>query len=171
MRSTLLLFSMAIILLSSCSSNEQNDSWVEGTWELTEWNLDFSVDIDKDGIASFNLLDEIACSNKETIKFDQNKVFTSRIEHQPNVRFYIADNTDAFLYDIECGEGIISTTGLNYVISGAMVEVNESSELSYVKEGNTLVRYIASDIKVYGNNNFTEVVATISTTKVFEKID
>ena len=66
-------FLLAIIVLcSSCSENDSvEDVSILGEWELTEWRIGLEADINKDSVASYNLLDEIECNNQELITVEE----------------------------------------------------------------------------------------------------
>lgn len=159
-----LFYFFASILFVSCSK-EADSSWSEGSWELIEWNLDFDVD---EGIRSINLLDEIQCSYRETLVFDSINVFTSTVAYQPQITANTILNSDELFFNIECGEGIISVTGLHYAEKTDLVEVND--DIVFLKEGNTLVEYPYTNIVLY-NNDFTEIIDTLTAKKIFRKQD
>lgn len=68
----ILLFTMVFTILISCNIN--NDDGVPppnfdviGLWDLTEVNIDPPQDINEDGMASTNLLDELDCLSGELL--------------------------------------------------------------------------------------------------------
>ena len=55
----LLAFTFLIVATSCSSDNNDNPTQVDGTWKLTAWNVGESYDLNNDGTASSNLLDEM----------------------------------------------------------------------------------------------------------------
>lgn len=62
------LFTCLVLLFISCSSDDENNTnddnaLVIGTYNLTEINVNVAQDVDEDGTASNNMLDELDCLN------------------------------------------------------------------------------------------------------------
>ena len=127
---------LALILLS-CGNDDDNsnsEASIEGTWKLSSWSAEEAVDLNNDGVAHLNLLDEMNCYANETI------VFTS------NTATYNGTSYADITFDLETG----SSNQYNYTIN--CIEENSSQQGTYVKNGNTVV------ITFEGDNT----VATVS---------
>ena len=70
-------------MLLSCSSDDNNDNnnvSVEGTWELTKFELTEEVDLDNDGTASADIMGQTECFNNSTLVFDADNTADFNIE-------------------------------------------------------------------------------------------
>ena len=138
----------ALVLVSACSgSDDDNNSSVEleGTWKLTAWNIGESVDLNNDGTASSNLLDEMDCYNNETIVFSSTDIAT------------IINTSYADIY-VELEEG----SETDYIFEVECELENDSFTATYVRNGNTVTFTFAGDVEDGEDEEDTDVlIATL----------
>ncbi len=154
------------LLLVSCSDDDNEDVSIVGTWKLTAWEVADGLDINNDGTASVNILDEIECANNETLIFESNGVVASNKTFNPDIGIALKQGTtNNYTFNITCDEqGVIGfATSYSQSMDTVIFNNNESTII-----GNQLFRVIKESIKIY-NEDFTEVVATKSLTLVYTK--
>ena len=154
------------LLLTSCYKDSDDEMTVEGVWELTAYNVVDGFDINNDGIASVNLLNELSCSNNETLVFNSKGIVTSNQTFNPNIEISLANGTsNNFIFNVKCdAEGTIGYA-TNFTVNGNMVLINDSVS---TLNGNKLSRIFVDAIKIY-NQDFTQMVATKDVTLVYTK--
>jgi hypothetical protein len=160
-----LLLALVSVIFASCSKDEINEnSKVIGSWTLTNYEIGVSVDIDKNGSESFNLLEELECENKEVLIFEANGTVSSNDTFNPNIAISKLDISDDYVFDVECAEGIISFA-TSYVLDNNTVEFSDkTSNIS----GNTLTRVFENAIEIY-NEDFSEIQETRNLTLIYTK--
>lgn len=161
-------------MVTSCSSdNDDNPIQVEGTWKLTAWNVGESYDLNNDGTASSNLLDEIDCYNNETIVF-ANNIATYMSTSYADIYFESSEEGES-TYTIEC-EQEIENSPAAYSVSGNTVTITETYEedgevyedvIVATMNGNMLSFVIPDGYYVEGDD--FEVVVEQDLTFVFTK--
>lgn len=146
--------------------NKFNDFSVVGTWELTMWTIQESIDLNDDTISSMNLLDEASCDNNETLKFDDNGTVSSNMTYNPQVTISLRDgSTDDYIFNVVCDmDGTIGTASEYTQNSNSVTLFNTSAVLN----GNQLTVVYEDAIDIY-NEALTEVVATKDLTLVYTK--
>lgn len=109
MKKTTLLFA-ATLMAFSCSDDDDNNAPValDGTWKLTYVNLYTEpTDLNGDGIASENFMDETSCMNSATIVFRPNNTATfgltciSDSTEPETVTYNTNGNTVEFIYAVQ----------------------------------------------------------------------
>ena len=126
-----LLSVCTLVLFTSCSSDEmqnQNNSNIQGVWKLSAWNIEGGFDMNNDGVINTNLLNEIDCSQNETLLFEPNGVVSLNTTFNPEIEIALLNNTDdEYLFNIKCDtEGIISLA-TSYAISGSYILIGDSN--------------------------------------------
>lgn len=112
-----------------------NTTSIDGTWKLTAWNATNAVDINNDGTASVNLLDELNCYDNETIVFSSDNT---------------AISMSTTYADIEV-ELVVGTTN-EYNFTSTCVPEIENTNLTWAQVGNIVA---TTDVVSGGTNNFT----------------
>lgn len=126
--------------LGDCSA--ASGTVVEGTWKLTAWNVVEAIDLNNDGNASLNLLDEMDCYNNETLVFNADNTGTSMSTSYADFEIFIeAGTTNSFDYTINC------------------VEENDNTDFTWSQSGNTVSVTISSS-----TNDWTLIGNTLSIT-------
>ncbi|MER3375247.1 MAG: lipocalin family protein [Allomuricauda sp.] len=109
---------LAAILISSCSSDDGDGSVsasIVGTWDAVEFNMAAGVDLNEDGTASENLLDELDCF-ASTVTFTADGGYSTA-----TTGIYFEANEDSF--SITC-DGVETTSG-TYALNGNTLTTND----------------------------------------------
>jgi hypothetical protein len=161
---------LLIILVSICSfacTDEIYDfASVEGEWKLTGYNSVTGFDINDDGVKSVNLLEEIECTNNETLIFDSNGVMSSNNTFNPKIDIALKDGSKSeYVFNVECDlEGVIGfATG--YSQNGDIITYKNHSA-SIIE--NQIFIVFENAIEIY-NADYTEVIETQDLTLVYTK--
>ena len=131
----------AAAMLLSCNSDDNNDSTnvsVEGTWELTKFELTEEVDLDNDGTASANLMDQTECFNNSTLVFDADNTADFNIESLDVEIQPVEGGTEGeYEYVVTC-EGVETNT-YTYTTSNNVVTVDTGTlPIALTRDGNKL---------------------------------
>ncbi len=113
---------------------------MEGTWLLTAWNaVNEPVDINNDGTASTNLLDEMDCYTNETLVFNANGTGTNNSTSYADFAFdIVVGTTNEFNYTVDCIEEI-ETTNITWSQNGNTVTIgDEFGDFDWTLNGNQL---------------------------------
>lgn len=159
-----------LVLTTSCSSDDDdnnNSVELEGTWRLTAWNVGESYDLNNDGTASENLLDEFDCLNNETLVFMNGiATYMSTSYLEIYVEFGEGGESDA-TYTIEC-ELEDEDTPATYTQNGNTISIlTEDSTLVATLDGNTLSFVVPEGFYVEGDDFEVEIEQDL--TYVFTK--
>lgn len=154
--------------LAACSkdSSEQDLAPLNGVWQLTAWNVNESMDMDKDGVAHTNILDEISCPNNETLEFDANGVVTFNNAFNPNIKITALNNVVANLdIKIVCDNGSIGSASTyvlkgNTITMGSTIAVLNGNEIDILRKGK---------FKILGSDMAT-VLFTMDVMEVYTKM-
>ncbi|WP_458625901.1 hypothetical protein [Winogradskyella sp. PC D3.3] len=150
--------------ITSCS--DRNDHQITGVWLLTTRTIDIPFDVNEDGIAHTNLLDEIDCNERETLSFDTNGMITSGNEFSNTLRFYKEVNTGRYKLNSDCNrEGIISFASTYDIIEENTFKI---SNRVYVLSDNTLTTVYKDAVDIY-NDDFSEVLETKDLKLIYTK--
>jgi len=157
---------LILILLAFSCSSDADDNVIDGVWMLTEWNITDGFDINKDGIVNTNILNELACENKETLVFESTGVVSSNHTFNPSIVIALVNGTSSnYIFDVTCDDDEIISFATTFKVQGSLVLINDSIATA---NRNTLTRVFLDAIKIY-NEDFTEVVATKDLTLVYKK--
>jgi len=168
------LFNLCIIgvlvCFTSCSTEDTEDSEVSaiiGVWELTAWNINGGFDMNNDGVASSNLLNEIDCSSNETLVFDKNGVVSLNTTFNPDLKIALLDETsDAYRFEVTCDtEGVISLA-TEYSFNNVALTIGENEARI---DNNKIFIVFEDRLKIY-NEDLTEVLDTKDLTLVYSKV-
>tara|TARA_B100000809_G_C15018858_1_gene487702 strand:- start:171 stop:854 length:684 start_codon:yes stop_codon:yes gene_type:complete len=135
---------VAVDTLGDCTNNNQQATGVQGTWLLTSWLGEEPLDLNNDGTASDDFLDEIDCYENETIVFD---IDGTAVAMSTSFASFIFDievgTTDQFIYTIEC-EFEDENTNLTWSQSGSLVTIDDGTTVSdFILDGNQLSVFIS----------------------------
>lgn len=164
--SFLILF-LFILSFQSCFK-DQDDTFnndLIGTWKLTGYNVEGGFDINADGVADTNLLNEIECPNDETLVFVSNGIVSSDKTYNPLLEIGLVEGTnDRYVFNVECPDGDIGFSA-TYTQNNGSVTIQDRMA---VLNGNQLARVFENAINIY-NEDFTQVIATKTLTMVYTK--
>ena len=166
MNKLLFVLCFVSLLLTSCSGEDQDEISVVGTWRLTTWNVADGFDINNDGAVSTNILDEIECTNDETLIFEAKGVVSSNKTYNPDIDIALLEGTtDEYTFRVTCDEQGVIGFATTYSQSIGTVIFNDRE---FTLIGNQLFRVNKEAIKIY-NENFTEVVDTKDLKLIYTK--
>jgi len=136
----------ACITLASCADDDSNESVngnvaLEGTWELTTFNLQGGVDLNNDGTISENFMTETGCFDNSTVVFNNNGVATFYVQGL-DIGVTGAGTTEAE-YTVDC----LAPTPVSATYTATETSVtfdfegtdDDEQPLSFARNGNTLV--------------------------------
>lgn len=125
--------------LGDCSVDNEEASDIEGTWLLTAWIGTEAIDLNGDGTASLNFLDEMDCYENETIVFNADGTAVSMSTSFASFVFDIeVGTTDEFIYSFEC-EFEDENTDMTWSQSGGVVVIDDGMLVSdFTLSGNQL---------------------------------
>ncbi|MEM6515725.1 MAG: hypothetical protein AAF688_06045 [Bacteroidota bacterium] len=142
----------AIDNLGDCSNNQQTTN-IPGTWKLTAWNIDGGLDLDNDGTASVNVLDEMDCYNNETIVFNADGtasvISTSFADIESE--FELGSN-DEFDFTVECIQDDETTTGTWTEDSNTLTFTYDDFDetIEFTIENNDISYFIPNGFTTFG---------------------
>lgn len=147
----ILLLLITFFTITAC----QDANSLYGEWKLSSWYIGVDIDLNKDGIKSSNLLDEVNCKNKEvlTIKSD----VTLNVVNTYSTVIKISKNDNKYTFDIVCDEGNLGFATTYKVVDDKIVTAPNSEE--YLFKGKQLTRTFKNAISIY-NIDFTKVIET-----------
>ncbi|OAB80508.1 lipocalin family protein [Cochleicola gelatinilyticus] len=147
MKNFLSLLAIALVI-TSCSSDDDNGgetASLVGTWKMTSFGGESTIDIDMDGSASSNLLIETNCYQNETLTFADNGTGVSTSTSYAEITLDISsDAPEGGEYTIECIEEI-EISPLTFTQSGNTVDIDSDGEsIEAELSGNTMTIVIPS---------------------------
>lgn len=164
-----ILIACTLVFFTSCSSDSvqiQNELNILGLWELAAWNVEGGFDMNNDGEINTNLLNEIECSQNETLLFEANGVVSLNTTFNPDIEIVVLNNeTNEYRFNIECDtEGVISLA-TSYSVNGSSISLGESNAQF---DGNQISIVFKNSLEIY-NEDATEVIETKDLTLVYLK--
>lgn len=151
------------ILVDELDNCEVEEVDVIGTWKLVSWNTDELRDIDNDGIATNNYLDDIDCYDNETILFNSDGTGTLFLRSFAEFTFTpTEDGEDFFILctDIDIDQSFTWTETFNSV---TLLFIDGTS-MSLFKNGSL---YIAIDDAFYATSTVDNSVITERITFIY----
>lgn len=164
------LFSLFVLVsITGCSSDDEqnnNQSKIQGIWKLSAWNVEDGFDMNFDSVVSTNLLNEIDCTQNETLLFDANGIVSSNNTFNPDLEIVLINEaTQEYSFSIECDiEGVIGFATL-YSVKGNNVLFGENNA---ILDGNHISILFENSIEIW-NNDLTQIVDTKDLTTVYIK--
>ncbi|WP_178988932.1 lipocalin family protein [Winogradskyella schleiferi] len=170
----------SLSLTTACSSDDDDNtsSNIEGAWKLTAWNVSgSSYDLNNDGTASTNLLEEMNCYNNETIVFNNNVATYMTTSYADIYAELVAGSTSDYVYTIECQDEV-SNSPASYSVNGNTVTITTTYEedgtiyeviLLATLNGNTLSFVLEEGLYIEENVGF-DVIVEQDLTLVFTKL-
>ena len=154
----------AVDALSDCTDVVVEDEEVVGTWKLTAWIGEEPTDLNNDGVASANFLNEMDCYTNETIVFNADNTGVAMSTSYASFNFEIeVGTTDEFDYTIDCIEEI-ENTDATWSQNGNIVSVTSMGDTwDYTLDGNQLSILVPEGFLAF-NADFT---ATTSQDLIF----
>jgi hypothetical protein len=149
--------------LGNCmgDDNEPADVEVPGTWKLTAWNVAEATDVNNDGTASTNVLDEIDCYEDETIVFSADNtgviMSTSYAELSLTIE---AGTTDSYVFAQDC-IAEIENTAFTWTQTGSTIVITDPTgmELNLTQSGNEMSYTVPDGFQVI---NSDDLMVTVS---------
>jgi hypothetical protein len=138
-----------------------------GDWKLVGYSIGEAHDINDDGVSHINLLNELNCENKEVLKFETTGIVSSSASYNPTLDVSKRVLDDSYVFHAECPEGVIGFATDFQQISDATFRFN-GREFTIVDNMFTLV--FIDDIKIYDNNNLSEVIETKNVVLTYSKL-
>lgn len=137
------LFAFAFLFFS-CSSDDNapppdDDSAAVGIWILTALNINPPQDLDMDGNASGNLLDELPCATG-TITIDQDGSWSSTIQN-----LSITSITGG-LFEINCSGSSTQSSGAWLLQGNQLTLFRDFSSVLFTLDGDTLTNNSNEDL-------------------------
>jgi hypothetical protein len=125
--------------LGDCSTDNEPNEALEGTWKLTGWIGEEPIDLNNDGTESVNFLDEMDCYENETIVFNADNTAVAMSTSYASFIFDIeTGTTNEYDYTIEC-EFENENTNMTWIQNGDTVTVDDGSAVSdFTLNGNQL---------------------------------
>ena len=167
------LLAVSTLILNSCSSDDDGNSSnvsLVGTWKLTAWNSTTAFDINNDGTASTNLLQEFDCYDNETIVFSANNTAIANSTSYADITAEItAGTTDEYTYTIECIDEA-DFFPLTWTLNGntLIFDQDTEDEITATLSGNTISILIPAGFEVY-SEDFSDVVVSEDIIFVYTK--
>jgi len=158
------VFSASIDALDSCN-NGQSVSDIIGTWQLTAWLVQNGLDLNNDGSANLNLLDEMDCYNNETIVFNtDNRAFINSRSFAEIVVEFEAGSTNSFDYFINCieEENITTATWTEDGDSITLAYDGTDEEIQFTLETNQLSLLVPEGFFAQSSDFSLEVLEDIT---------
>ena len=164
-----------VLLFSSCIVNDTfaDDPLIslEGTWRLTSFGIGNGYDLDGDGVASSNLLDETECYNNETLEFrDDNSGESVSTSYADIEVTFVAGSTTEVAYAVSCINEMLreeftwSRNGNNITINVGGSSFNASTNIN-----NKLSFVIPQGFSIEVPENGVLVTFTSNVTMVYTK--
>ena len=157
-------------LIYSCNSENQNTpetTALEGVWHLTAWNVVQGLDMDQDGTAHTNLLDEISCENAETLEFDTHGIVSFNNSFSPDLKITrVPDNPGKYNFDITCDNKRILGSASTFKKSGKTLMIGDTPATI---NGNEITIVRKNKIKIF-DQSLTKLQKTLDVSVVYTKI-
>ncbi|MFD1014519.1 hypothetical protein [Winogradskyella rapida] len=149
---------------TACSDNDK--SKVIGVWELTTRTIAIPFDVNEDGVANTNLVEEIDCNSLETLTFEENGSVYSGNEASVLMQFYKHDEDDTYGLQVDCNkESLISFASSYDEVNANTVQI---SGRNYEIQGDTMTVVFEDAITIY-NEDFSEALETKDLTLIYTK--
>lgn len=114
---TLLFASMLIVSCSSDDGDASDDgASIVGVWDAIEFNTAIGLDLNDDGTASSNLLDELDC-------FEVSSTFTEEGTFTSTSSSILFEGTDID-FTLSCDDGVETNSG-TYVLNGSALTTTD----------------------------------------------
>lgn len=164
------LFAIASVAFLALGCSGEDDGTivgasVEGTWDLTSFELNQAFDLNGDGTPSSNIFNETNCfqdtyivfddGNDATVYFDDIVVNMDVVE---GVEVYSADCTASTSY-----------TGTYTVIGNNVTVTGEGQTIYLSRDGDTMTLIVPEMIEIPTEDGGIETVITVGATLVFTR--
>ena len=173
-RISLILLAILSLMFASCSGdddgNDNQNVSIDGTWKLTAWNASSAFDINNDGTANINILDELNCYDNETIVFSANNTAVVNSTSYADITGeIIVGTTDEYMFMIDCVEEN-DTFLLTWSLNGNTIIFDDGTEdqITGTLTGNQISIVIEEGLVIY-NDDYTEIIVNQDLTFVYTK--
>lgn len=141
-----------------------------GTWRLVAWLPDPTSDIDNDGMATDNYLDDIDCYNNETLTFNSNGTGTIFHRSIATITYSPIPGTDQLEFSSTCND-ISEDVLFNWAQDGNAITftLSDGTVLNYFRNANRLYRAVDNGFYATSAIDGTSVI-TDRVTYVYVKI-
>ncbi|MGB1230820.1 MAG: hypothetical protein ACPG5M_01130 [Winogradskyella sp.] len=168
---------LMVVISFSCSNDDDGGSdnvELTGTWKLTALNAIETYDLNNDGSASINLLNEMNCLTNETLVFSDTNVVTANSTSYVDIYAELeTGSTTDYDYTVECESEVYSDPA-TYVRNGNSVTItiqddeDEDEVLVGIISGNTFSFVVPESLYIENLDNFDEDIEQ-DVTYVFTK--
>ena len=154
-------FLLAVTLLAgltfSCSNDDDgnNNVAVEGTWKLTAFNIESSIDLNGDGTASSDLLEETNCYQNEIIEFNADNSATVKSTSYLDMEGQYDANTGAFEIITNCVSEIENLAGTWAQAGGTVTVTVNGQPVVFTQAGSVLTATVPAGYEVPTDDNGT----------------
>lgn len=140
-----------------------------GTWKLVSWLNDQGIDVDNDGVETFDYLEEIDCYTNETITFnaDGTGIFFLRSVAQIT---YTPDGLGGEDFFVDC-TSISNSITFTWIQDGnntVIITFQDGSTENYFRNADSLFKVIAGGFTATNTSNPNETIVE-PVTYVYEK--
>lgn len=175
----LIILAVAAFLTLSCGGEDDTTivgASVEGTWDLTAFDINEAFDLNGDGTSSQSLISEAGCYQNSSLEFHSDNTVTINIEELDINMELVIGTEDTYEYTVDCIEAT-SETG-TYAVIGNNITITVQGEIDgemqtetilLIRDGNTMTLTVPEMVNVPVDENgevtYSFVGATIEFTK------
>ncbi|WP_179352504.1 hypothetical protein [Winogradskyella vidalii] len=151
--------------LLSCS-NDDSDSKIVGTWQLTTRTVGVTFDVNNDNTYNDNLLEVVDCNDSEILTFSADGTVSSGNEFPKDIIYFKYNNSDYYGLQVECNQdGLISfASEYKEVAADTIMILNQN----YYIDADTLTTVYDNAITIY-SEDLTSVIETRDLTLIYTK--
>ncbi|MFH4967360.1 hypothetical protein V8G61_04060 [Gaetbulibacter sp. M240] len=164
-----ILITCILTTLFACTEDNSKTAeaeFMDGVWQLTAWNVSEALDMNNDGVASNNLLNEISCSNNEILEFDSSGIALFNNTFNPSLEI-ISQNSllESLRANIICNPGVIGAA-TTYSKNGNIITLG--SETAIIS-GDQITIQRKDKLKVF-DADMSKIVVTKDVDAVYTKL-
>ena len=173
MKTNILSLLTIAFLLFSCSSDDDNNNnttaEIPGTWRLTSFLIESAIDLNNDGSASNDLIQETNCYQNETLVFNADGNMAANSTSFLEMEGVIDATSGDLVITTDCVPDAFSESG-TWTQNGASVTILvDGTPIVAVVSGNALTFQIPAGYQIPTNDNGTIVTVLENTTFVYTK--
>ncbi|OIQ21799.1 MAG: hypothetical protein BM557_03125 [Flavobacterium sp. MedPE-SWcel] len=122
----------AVAFLSLSCSDEDNtvvntdeEITIDGTWNLTSFNLEQAIDLNNDGTESTDMIAETGCFNNSSLVFDTEDSVLMNFQEIDIDLDIVTGTEDMYEFAIECLDAITETATYNVVGNQVFITIQD----------------------------------------------
>jgi hypothetical protein len=148
---------------SSGNSGNGTNATIEGLWKMTAWNVDVPQDLDLNGTASTNLLNEMDCYNNETVTFNSDFTGVSMTTSYADIELnLVSGTTNQFEYSITCVPNVSSTDLIWTLVGNTLATTTAGVINNFTLNGNELSFVIPEGFTVVSDDNSQTIIQDLT---------